>query len=50
MNIERGNKMEIQWFNKALKDGIASIYSTNITINKVGAINLYNAEYVQLGI
>ena len=34
MNIERGNKMEIQWFNKALKDGIASIYSTNITINK----------------
>ena len=42
--------MEIQWFNKALKDGIASIYSTNITINKVGAINLDNAEYVQVGI
>lgn len=42
--------MEIQWFNKALKDGIASLYSTNITINKVGAINLDNAEYVQFGI
>ncbi len=41
--------MEIKWFNKALKDGIASIYSTNITINKVGSINLDNAEYVQVG-
>ena len=50
VRIQSIGRLTLKQVNKALKDGIASIYSTNITINKVGAINLDNAEYVQVGI
>ena len=42
--------MNISWFNKGSVDGIASIYNTNITINKTGSIPFENAYAAQIGI
>lgn len=40
----------IQWFSKNEKKATATIYSTNITINKVGMEMISNAYAVLLGI
>ena len=42
--------MAIKWFSKAEKDGIATIYPTNITINKVGANHIAYAYGAMLAI
>lgn len=42
--------MNISWFNKDKKTGIATIYPTNITINKVVSDDIYDAYGVLLGI
>ena len=42
--------MNISWFNKGSVDGIASIYNTNITINKTGSIPFEHAYAAQIGI
>lgn len=40
----------IQWFSKNEKSAIATIYSTNITINKVGMEKISTAFAVMLGL
>lgn len=39
-----------QWFSKSEKNAIATIYSTNITINKPGVDILANSYAVMLGL
>lgn len=42
--------MAIVWFNEKPKDGIATLYEGNITLNKVAIENLCDAYSVMLGI
>ena len=42
--------MGIVWFNERPKDGIATLYEGNITLNKVAIENLEDAFSVMLGI
>lgn len=48
--MKGGNFMGIVWFNERPKDGIATLYEGNITLNKVAIENLEDAFSVMLGI
>ena len=50
IKLWKGGNMNISWFNKGSVDGIASIYNTNITINKTGSIPFEHAYAAQIGI
>ena len=49
-NVERSKKPMIKWFNVKAKNGVASLYSNNITLNTTAMYPFEDAYKVQVGL
>ena len=49
-NVERSKKSMIKWFNVKAKNGVASLYSNNITLNTTAMYPFEDAYKVQVGL